>query len=328
MPESVQRTRPQRIVPSPAAEPADAFVATAKALSDRARVNVLRVLKEDSYGVLELCRVLDMAQPALSHHLKVLHMAGLAARRREGNTIFYRRAPAATAFHQAIFAAIDEIPLPEPSKAELERIHAERDQRSRAFFAAHADDFENQQARISEAKVYIPSVLELIDRAALEPGSALEIGPGEGELLCHLATRFNRVVAIDNEPAMLRHCAPRVAELENVRLLNRDFASLPTIARYQLVVAAMVLHHQASPGKFFHHARRLVHAGGLLVIVELCRHDHEWVRDACGDQWLGFEPQELAGWATRAGFVPGETQFLAQRNGFQIQILSFRNTKP
>ena len=36
--------------------------------------------------------VVDLAQPTVSHHLKVLVQAELVATRREGNAIFYRRA--------------------------------------------------------------------------------------------------------------------------------------------------------------------------------------------------------------------------------------------
>jgi ArsR family transcriptional regulator len=312
--------------------PADLLVTAAKALSDRFRVNVLRVLREDSYGVLELCSILSVAQPAMSHHLKVLHDAGLTARRREGNSIFYRRAPATTELRRAMLAAVDTLELPPEQIVQIERIHAARNRRSRAFFAEHAADFALQQARIADAAVYIPSVLELVDRELTLQGpeqadlAALEIGPGDGEVLRELAPRFASVIAIDNEPAMLERCAGIANELPNVRLLHRDFTTLPSIARYRLVVAAMVLHHLASPARVFVHARRLVSPGGLFAVVEICRHDHEWVREACGDLWLGFEPQELLEWAGRAGFVRTESHFLAQKNGFQIQIHGFRNS--
>jgi DNA-binding transcriptional ArsR family regulator len=42
--------------------------------------------------VLELCRIVEVRQSALSHHLKILAQAELVSTRREGNSIFYRRA--------------------------------------------------------------------------------------------------------------------------------------------------------------------------------------------------------------------------------------------
>ncbi|MCC1498311.1 helix-turn-helix transcriptional regulator, partial [Alcanivorax sp. 1008] len=61
------------------------------AAGDSLRLSVLQVLGQSSFGVLELCEICDMRQPAMSHHLKVLAEAGLVERRREGNAIWYSR---------------------------------------------------------------------------------------------------------------------------------------------------------------------------------------------------------------------------------------------
>ncbi len=55
----------------------------------------------------------------------------------------------------------------------------------------------------------------------------------------------------------------------------------------------------------------------------LYRHDQAWARENCGDLWLGFEPRELAGWALEAGLDDIASLFLAQRNGFQVQVRLF-----
>ena len=68
-----------------------AITALCKAAGDPLRMQVLKVLQQNAYGVLELCQVLDIRQSAMSHHLKILANAGLVATRREGTTIFYRR---------------------------------------------------------------------------------------------------------------------------------------------------------------------------------------------------------------------------------------------
>ena len=309
--------------PDPGADRLGDVVGLAKAAADPLRAAVLRVLKEESYGVLELCRILEIAQPALSHHLKVLHGAGMVARRREGNTIFYRRAPAGSHLHAALLDAVDGIPVPAAQAEQIEAVHAERSRRSEAFFTEHAEEFASQQARICESRVYAQSVLDLVARLDLGEGVALEIGPGDGELLGRLATRFHEVVGIDSARSMLDRCAENLAGHHNVRLMHRDFADLPARPRFQLVLAAMVAHHQPSPQRFFRQAASMLRRDGVLAVVELCRHDHEWARTACGDVWLGFEPAELAEWAGNVGLKPGESQFLAQRNGFRIQIHTY-----
>src|SRR6478736_2369295 len=101
-----------------------------KAAADPLRLSVLRLLKQDSFAVLELCHLLAVKQSGMSHHLKILAQANLVATRREGNTIFYRRAAAAESdqaeLQQALFARIDQMPLGEDIAARLLEVQHER----------------------------------------------------------------------------------------------------------------------------------------------------------------------------------------------------------
>ena len=69
----------------------DDLAAFCKAAGDVLRLDILRVLRSDSFGVLELAQIFGMRQSGMSHHLKVMHKAGLLEPKREGNAIFYRR---------------------------------------------------------------------------------------------------------------------------------------------------------------------------------------------------------------------------------------------
>jgi DNA-binding transcriptional ArsR family regulator len=55
-----------------------------KAAGDPLRMQILKVLQQNAYGVLELCAIFDIRQSAMSHHLKILSSASLVATRREG----------------------------------------------------------------------------------------------------------------------------------------------------------------------------------------------------------------------------------------------------
>ncbi|MCC1498397.1 metalloregulator ArsR/SmtB family transcription factor, partial [Alcanivorax sp. 1008] len=81
-------TQALSIPPAPSLEPLEQLLWAA---GDSLRLSVLQVLGQSSFGVLELCEICDMRQPAMSHHLKVLAEAGLVERRREGNAIWYSR---------------------------------------------------------------------------------------------------------------------------------------------------------------------------------------------------------------------------------------------
>src|SRR3546814_13076933 len=65
----------------------DSLAALCKAGGDALRLNVLRALASDSFGVLELAQIFAIGQSGMSHHLKVLTQAGLLATRRAGNAV-------------------------------------------------------------------------------------------------------------------------------------------------------------------------------------------------------------------------------------------------
>ncbi len=85
----------------------------------------------------------------------------------------------------------------------------------------------------------------------------------------------------------------------------------------------MVLHHIPSPAEVFIDIAKVLDEGGQLFITELCSHDQSWVKRSCGDLWMGFDPIELTEWAQNAGFQESESIYLAQRNGFRVQIRQF-----
>jgi ArsR family transcriptional regulator len=46
---------------------------------------------------------------------------------------------------------------------------------------------------------------------------------------------------------------------------------------------------------------RVLDPQGTLVLADLVRHQHDWVRQRLADQWLGFKHDELADWLAEAG---------------------------
>src|SRR3954469_21119813 len=59
------------------------------ALSDEARLKIIRILLDGEHCVCDLMTHIDAAQSRLSYHLKVLKDAGLVTDRREGRWSYY-----------------------------------------------------------------------------------------------------------------------------------------------------------------------------------------------------------------------------------------------
>ena len=319
----------------------DALAAHTKASSDPLRLNILRILGEGSFGVLELCQLFEIKQSSMSHHLKILANASLVTTRREGNSIFYRRSllnptigslnPVWFDLTQVLFRTLDTITPSEIITERLQDLYQERAKNSQEFFTKHAGEFHEKQDLIASHEQYGETLEDLVATLNLQQANtALEIGPGEGALLPALSKRFQQVIGLDVSEAMLKKASLKVAEqnLDNIDLLHGDcHLALDQNVQADLVTCNMVLHHVPAPKEIFNHSADLLKPGGCLLITDLCAHDQAWARESCGDLWLGFAPEDLTSWAKEAQLIEEQTQFLALRNGFQIQFRTFRRAE-
>ena len=303
-----------------------------KATGDALRLEILRVLKTDSFGVSELCDVFCVKQPAMSHHLKVLAGCGAVTTRREGNSIFYRRAltDPDTPHGQlltSLFHTIDQTAIRANIDSGIELIKQGREEAARDFFDRHADQFREQQELIALFDQYAGSVKDLLLQTnPHKQQQALEIGPGEGAFLPVLAQQFGEVTAIDISREMLEKAASVIKQqqLDNVHLLHADTKqAVCQQIKVDRIICSMVLHHVPAPADVFKDCATMLNQGGSLIVADLCRHDQDWAKQSCGDLWLGFDPEELSGWAQDAGLESKESLYLGLRNGFQIQVRRF-----
>ncbi|MGD2121503.1 MAG: metalloregulator ArsR/SmtB family transcription factor [Gemmatimonadota bacterium] len=79
-----------------------------QALADVNRLRILDALREGERCVCRLTDSLEMAQPLLSHHLKVLRDAGLVSGRKDGRWVYYSIIPDALSEVEMLLAGIRE----------------------------------------------------------------------------------------------------------------------------------------------------------------------------------------------------------------------------
>lgn len=84
--------------PALGAEEAKKKALVFKALADPNRLRLLSIVKAESSGescVCDLTNPLDLGQPTVSHHLKILVDAGLLQREKRGTWAYYSLVPGA-----------------------------------------------------------------------------------------------------------------------------------------------------------------------------------------------------------------------------------------
>lgn len=89
-------------------EAATQVVPMLKAIAEPARLRLLSLVLSHEGAEACVCDLLphfDLSQPTISHHLKVLHEAGLVDREKRGTWVFYKARPAAMAAMANLFTS-------------------------------------------------------------------------------------------------------------------------------------------------------------------------------------------------------------------------------
>jgi cyclopropane fatty-acyl-phospholipid synthase-like methyltransferase len=89
-------------------------------------------------------------------------------------------------------------------------LQKERSELSLSFFEKNAERFRENQGLIVEREKYDSSLIDVLEGLGLgRSATAIEIGPGEGQFLVELASRFDSLTAVDNSKDMLDAHAAR-----------------------------------------------------------------------------------------------------------------------
>jgi ArsR family transcriptional regulator len=258
-----------------------------KTFSDPTRVRVLALLEREELAVQELMDVLGMAQSRVSRHLAILRDAGLLEDRRDGTYVFYR------------FAVPEEGPWRDAWNLVV-RALADDPTRERDFFDAVGPEWDALRKVFDDEALRGRAIARLVDPRLV----VADIGTGTGILAAELARLGLRVVAVDHSTRMLDAARAKLEALsqEGVELRQGDAADLPLQDReVDAAFAHRVLHYLPSPGDAIREMARVVVPGGVVVVVDFVRHEHDWMRNELGVHWLGFEAEEVADWFLAAG---------------------------
>ena len=111
-------------------------------------------------------------------------------------------------------------------------------------------------------------IVERLARLAAEgPRDALEIGPGSGVYVLHLARMFDRVTISDVHDAFLAAARALTANHRNVTVVRDDIRrpALPA-ASFDVVLCTEVIEHVRESREALAGMRRLLRPGGVLLL--------------------------------------------------------------
>jgi len=282
----------------------DNLTAILKLLADQTRLRILAILDGTELTVKEMTEILQVGQSTLSTQLGQLKDAGLLAARKQGQFVFYRipNTDQGQNNQELCTMILHELPKAEwyeRDRRQVFEILERRREASISYF--NTQKSQNQSSPGQTMQSLILGLVQLIHDQDI-----VDLGCGIGRLAAQLAQSGNRVTGIDNSPEQIS-----VAQNLNRSVMQHhhlifqcapmEQSGLPA-ASYDSIIISQALHHAAKPQDVLVEASRLLRPKGRLLVIDLVRHEQDWIQDKFADFWLGFDTEELAGWLRIAGF--------------------------
>jgi ArsR family transcriptional regulator len=303
-------------------------------LGDEARLRLLRVLSRERLNVTELTGVLGLAQSGVSRHLGLLKDAGLVAEEKDGGFSYYRLAPALAEGRDgpgsirpvldAQFRAADADPAVRADEARLQEVLRLRKEN----FERHASPDTRDARQLVPGRSWAAwsRALGLL----LPRLRVADLGCGEGYLTVEAARWAARVFAVDRSDAVLERARALASRrrVSNVTWKRGELEKLPLPdGSVDVALLSQALHHAHDPARAVREAVRVTRPGGRVLVLDLRKHDEEWVRSKLGDRRLGFTDAELKRLLTDAGLRDVTTSVGASKPGDPFTVLIAAGTK-
>lgn len=295
------------------------LVGVLKAAGEGTRLRLLALLADGDHSVKDLTEILRQSQPRVSRHLKLLADAGLIERNAEGAWAYYGLAQSGDGAALAQWA-IDRLDNADPERRrDVERqlaVRAAQQAQAAEYFAKVAGSWDLLKTlHVPEEAIEAAIVEALAGRSA---GLLVDLGTGTGRMLEVLAPFYKRGIGIDSSREMLAVARSRLAAagLGHAQVRLGDIADLDTATgSADVIVIHQVLHYFDDPGRMLAQARRLLKAGGEMLIVDFAPHDLEFLRTEHAHRRLGLSQAQMSGWAAAAGLEVEAVREFPGENG-------------
>jgi ubiquinone/menaquinone biosynthesis C-methylase UbiE len=255
-----------------------------------------------------------MGQSRISTHLGQLLESELLQSRKEGKRTYYRQNPDLAEqnadFIRLAIPGARELPGYDSDRINLKRILKRREDQAQVYFNQVAGRFD---------RVYGPGRSwqgfgHLLLRV-LPPLVVADLGSGEGLLSELLARRCKKVIAVDNSDRIVSFGAAKAKknQLKNLEFRLGDLQNPPIEKNsVDLAILSHALHHAEQPAAAIKAAYRILRPNGMIMILDLLKHNFDKAEELYGDRWPGFAESDLHRWLEDSGFRRIEISIVAR----------------
>ena len=153
----------------------------------------------------------------------------------------------------------------------------------------------------------INTVTEEILRHKTEVYNILDVGAGSGFFTDRIRRNLGnhglipKIYGLDITPSMLRELAKKdiipiwgaADKIKESILLNNIHFGLEAPGKYDVIISTLALHHFHSPKSVLSSMKSVLNNEGLVIIVDILKHDNDGLHDKLRDIHLGFDTGDI-----------------------------------
>ncbi len=170
------------------------------------------------------------------------------------------------------------------------------------YFTEKSKTYENEAARTNNVKNIGEAILEKLtyDKTATH---IMDFGSGTGLLTEQIAPFVRKMTTIDVSPSMNKQLFAKKEQLAcELNMLELDLVSNELDETFDGIISSMTIHHVEDVQALFHKFYRLLNSGGTIALADLDKEDGTFHTEDMGVFHFGFDQEEFAMWAQKAGF--------------------------
>ncbi len=274
-----------------------------RVLSEVNRRRILSALYKREFSVQDLQDILLIGQSTISAHLAQLKLSNLVSSRRNGRFILYRIATGISDTTDTFVSAVIEFSKNESWYQKDERRIVlslkKKNEASLSFYEGVA-----MQNKRSPGQTDFALAIGLM--RAIRGKRIVDIGCGIGNLVREFSYLNDSVVGIDIEKKQI-DVARKIRRNKKAQgslsfLVASGENTQQADKSADIVIFAHSLHHIEHPHRAIAEGYRILDDNGILIIIDLQKHEELWVRDIYRDVHMGFAQDSLTQWLRKVGF--------------------------
>lgn len=169
------------------------------------------------------------------------------------------------------------------------------------YYAHKAGDWDSSQSRTDNLDNISASIVNSIsfDKAM----HIMDFGSGTGMLLERIAPYVGKITAVDVSPSMHGKLQEKLDNIAcEVDIIEIDLVNFDIDTQFDGIISSMTMHHIEDIEAMFRKFHSMLKGGGFIAIADLDLEDGSFHTDDTGVKHFGFDRDEFAKSAAKAGF--------------------------